>query len=66
MSMESAVAFYERLEKDVELQEKLKELGTKENISQYVKGELGCSGLISLSGVDSFSMTAETAFHSCP
>ncbi|HPE67454.1 MAG TPA: Nif11-like leader peptide family RiPP precursor [Synergistales bacterium] len=41
MSMESAVAFYERLEKDVELQEKLKELGTKENISQYVKGELG-------------------------
>ncbi len=41
MSMESAVAFYERLEKDVELQEKLKELNTKENISQYVKGELG-------------------------
>ena len=41
MSMESAVAFYERLEKDVELQKKLKELGTKENISQYVKGELG-------------------------
>lgn len=27
---------------------------------------LDCSGLISLSGVDSFSMTAETAFHSCP
>ena len=41
MSMESAVAFYERLEKDVELQEKLKELGTKESVSQYVKGELG-------------------------
>jgi len=41
MPMESAVAFYERLEKDAELQEKLKELGTKENISQYVKGELG-------------------------
>ena len=41
MPMESAVAFYERLEKDVELQKKLKELGTKENISQYVKGELG-------------------------
>jgi len=39
--MESAVAFYERLEKDAELQKKLKELGTKENISQYVKGELG-------------------------
>jgi len=41
MSMESAVAFYERVEKDVELQAKLKELNTKENISQYVKGELG-------------------------
>ena len=41
MSKESAVAFYERLEKDVELQEKLKELGTKVNISQYVRGELG-------------------------
>jgi predicted ribosomally synthesized peptide with nif11-like leader len=41
MSMESAVAFYERVEKDVELQEKLKELNTKENVSQYVKGELG-------------------------
>ncbi len=41
MSMESAVAFYERVEKDTALQEKLKELNTKENISQYVKGELG-------------------------
>lgn len=41
MSMESAVAFYELVEKDVELQEKLKELGSKEKISQYVKGELG-------------------------
>ena len=41
MSIESAVAFYERVEKDTALQEKLKELGTKENISQYVKGELG-------------------------
>jgi predicted ribosomally synthesized peptide with nif11-like leader len=39
--MESAVAFYERVEKDVELQEKLKELGTKENVEGYVKGELG-------------------------
>jgi len=39
--MESAVAFCERLEKDVELQEKLKELGTKKSISQFVKGELG-------------------------
>ena len=40
MSMESAVAFYERMETDVRLQEKLKELNTKEDISQYVKGEL--------------------------
>ncbi len=41
MSMESAVAFYERLEQDAELQEKLKELNTKEYIARYVKGELG-------------------------
>ncbi len=41
MSMESAAAFYGRLEKDTTLQEKLKELGTKEKISQYVKEELG-------------------------
>ena len=41
MSTESAVAFYERVEKDAGLQEKLKELGTKENVSQYVKNELG-------------------------
>ncbi len=41
MSMESAVAFYERLEKDIELQEKLKELNMPANIQQYVKGELG-------------------------
>jgi len=41
MSIESAVAFYERVEKDTALQAKLKELNTKESISQYVKGELG-------------------------
>ncbi len=41
MSMESAVAFYERVEKDAELQQKLKGLGTNESVSQYVKGELG-------------------------
>ena len=41
MSMESAVAFYERVESDVGLQEKLTELGTKENVSQYVRDELG-------------------------
>ena len=41
MSIESAKAFYERVETDTELQEKLKELNTKENIEPYVKGELG-------------------------
>ena len=41
MSRESAKAFYERVETDTELQEKLKELNTKENIEPYVKGELG-------------------------
>jgi predicted ribosomally synthesized peptide with nif11-like leader len=41
MSKESAVAFYERVERDVELQEKLKDLNTKENIARYVKEELG-------------------------
>ncbi|NCB17316.1 MAG: Nif11-like leader peptide family natural product precursor [Synergistales bacterium] len=41
MSMESAVAFYERLEKDTELQEKLKELEGKEKIGPYVKNDLG-------------------------
>jgi len=40
MSRESAVAFYERLEKDEELQETLKELNTKERIEEYVKKEL--------------------------
>ncbi len=41
MSIESAKAFYERVETDTELQEKLKELNTKEKIEPYVKGELG-------------------------
>ncbi len=41
MSMESAVAFYERLESDTALQEKLKELNTRENIEQHVKRDLG-------------------------
>lgn len=41
MSIESAAAFYRRVESDVELQEKLKKLDTKETVSQYVKGELG-------------------------
>ncbi len=41
MSMESALAFYERVEKDVELQGKLKELGSDENVRSYLKNELG-------------------------
>ena len=41
MSIESAAAFYALLEKDPELQQKLKDLATKEKVAQYVKGELG-------------------------
>ena len=41
MSMESAVAFYERMEKDVQLQGKLKELGSGEKVRSYLKNELG-------------------------
>ncbi len=41
MSMKSAVAFYERIEKDSEMQLKMKELGSAEDIERYVKGELG-------------------------
>lgn len=41
MSMESAVAFYERVERETELRQKLKEFDTKENVAQFVKGELG-------------------------
>ena len=41
MSMESAAAFYERVKKDGELQEKLKELGSKEKVQSYVKNDLG-------------------------
>ncbi len=41
MSMKSAVAFYERMEKDIELQGKLKELGSDENARSYLKNELG-------------------------
>ncbi len=38
---DSAVTFYERVEKDTELQEKLKEFGSKEKIESYVKNDLG-------------------------
>ncbi len=41
MSRESAVAFYEQVEANEELQEKLKELGTQKGIEEYVKEELG-------------------------
>lgn len=41
MSRESAVAFYEQVEANEKLQEKLRELGTQERIEEYVKGELG-------------------------
>ena len=41
MSMESAIAFYERLEKDEELKNHIKELGTPEKIEPYVKNVLG-------------------------
>ncbi len=41
MSMESAVAFYERVEQDKALQERIRELNTPERIESYVKGELG-------------------------
>jgi predicted ribosomally synthesized peptide with nif11-like leader len=41
MSLESAVAFYERLERDSELREKLKELGSKKNVERYVREDLG-------------------------
>jgi len=41
MSVESAAAFYDRLEKDAGLMGKLKELGDKERLVLYVKEELG-------------------------
>lgn len=41
MSMESAISFYERLESDGELSERIKELGDRESISRYVKEDLG-------------------------
>ena len=41
MSMEAAVAFYERLEQEPGLQERIKELNTPELIEPYVQDELG-------------------------
>ena len=41
MSVESAAAFYDRLENDLALMAKLKELSDKELLVLYVKDELG-------------------------
>jgi predicted ribosomally synthesized peptide with nif11-like leader len=41
MSLDSAVAFYERLESDNELAEHIRELGTQEKVEAYVRDELG-------------------------
>lgn len=41
MSMEAAVAFYERLEQEPGLQERIKELNAPELIEPYVRDELG-------------------------
>ncbi len=41
MSMESAAAFYERLQSDAALQENLKAAGNRDQVEAYVKGELG-------------------------
>ena len=40
MSMESAVAFYERMEMVFDLHRKFKELGCKERVQPYLKNEL--------------------------
>ena len=41
MSVEAAAAFYDRIENDLALMGKLKELGDKERLVLYVKNELG-------------------------
>jgi predicted ribosomally synthesized peptide with nif11-like leader len=41
MSMEAAVAFYDLLEKDTDLRERIMALGSKEKIEPFVKNELG-------------------------
>ena len=41
MSQEAAVAFYERLEMEPELQEKIKAMETPERVQVYVREELG-------------------------
>ncbi len=41
MSMESATAFYDKLESDEALTTRIQELGSKEKIAAYVRDELG-------------------------
>jgi len=41
MSIESAVAFYDRLQSDVSLQEQLKSAGDRDRVEAYVRDELG-------------------------
>ncbi len=41
MSMEAATSFYERLEQEPELTERIRELNTPDRIANYVKDELG-------------------------
>ncbi len=41
MSMESAAAFYERLESDSQVEARIRELETQEKVETYVRNELG-------------------------
>lgn len=41
MSMESAVAFYEKLEDDLQLQERIKGVSGQEELAKLVKDDLG-------------------------
>ena len=41
MSIESATAFYDRLQSDVSLQEELKTKGNRDAVEAYVRDELG-------------------------
>ena len=41
MSIESAVAFYDRLQSDVSLQEQLKSAGDRDRVEAYVRDKLG-------------------------
>ena len=41
MSIESAAAFYDRLQNEVSLQEQLKAMGDRDRVEAYVRDELG-------------------------